>query len=236
MPTAQQLIKTSAVKLGAIESGESLTAQEANDGLEVMNSMLDSLSIDRKYVYHIVQNSHTWPSSTTSRTIGSSGDFNTTRPERIEDGTFFRDSSNNDYQVIVTDDRKVYDQITVKGSTSTYPQILFYDKVYPLGILYVYPVPSSSLTLKLNSWQVLQNFASLTTDLALPKGYQWMIEHNLAVALESVFQLQAPQSVVREAERSLARIGRVNSIIPFSQTELAAVILGGGNPDIYAGG
>ena len=236
MPSALDLIKTAAQKLGAIESGASLTAEEANDGLNVLNSMLDAWAIDRRYVYHIQQASHAWPGAATSRTIGSGGDFNTTRPERLEPGTFFRDSSSNDYPVFVTEDRTIYDRIVVKSSTSTYPQILFYDRVYPLGVLYVYPVPSSALTLKLNSWNILQSFATLTTDLSLPMGYRHLIEHNLAIELEPVFQLKAPDSVKRIANRSLAAMARFNSVPIISSMESASVIGGGSGYNIYVDG
>ena len=237
MTTAADLIKTAAQKLGAVESGASLTAEEVNDGLNVLNSMLDAWAIERRYVYQIQQESLTWPSATTSRTIGASGNFNTTRPERIEEGTFFRDSNNNDYHVTVTDNRMVYDQITVKSVTSTYPQILFYDKAYPLGILYVFPVPTGALTLKLNSWKILQSFASLTTDLSLPMGYRHAIEHNLAIELEPVFEMTAPDSVVRLANKSLAALSRHNSPSVVASTEAAHVIGGGGGRyDIFADG
>lgn len=236
MPSALDLIKTAAQKLGALESGESLTAEEANDGLSVLNSMLDAMSIDRRYVYHIQQESFTWTGAATSKTIGSSGDFNTTRPEQIEEGTFFRDSSNNDYPVTVTENRQVYDRLTVKSTSSTYPQILFYDKAYPLGTLYVYPVPSSALTLKLNSWKILQSFTALTTDLSLPKGYQWMIENNLAVALEPVFSMKARDSVVRAANKSLSSLSRLNSPSLIASTEAVAVIEGGSGYNINADG
>lgn len=236
MPTALDLIKTAAMKLGAVETGESLTAEEANDGLNVLNSMLDGLSIERKYIYQIQQESFAWAGAATSKTIGSLGDFNTTRPERIEDSTFFRDSNNNDYPVMVTENREVYDRLTVKSTSSTYPQILFYDKAYPLGVLYVYPVHSSALTLKLNSWKVLQNFTSLTTSLSLPKGYQWMIENNLAIALEPVFQMKAPDSVMRAANKSLAALSRHNSPSLIAGTEAAYVIGSGSQYDIYADG
>lgn len=235
MSTALDLIKTAAQKLGAVESGESLTAEEANDGLNVLNSMLDGLSIEKRYIYQIQQESLTWPASTSSRTIGSGGNFTTTRPERIEAGTYFRDSGSNDYPVIVTEDRVIFDQITYKSVTSTYPQILFYDKAFPLGILNVYPIPDVELTLKLNSWKSLQSFTSLTTDLSMPKGYQWMIENNLAIALEPVFQMTAPDSVVRAANKSLAAITRVNTQELIAGNDAFAVLNGVGSTDIYAG-
>jgi hypothetical protein len=237
MTTALQLIETSAKKLGALQAGESLSAADAADSLAALNSMLDGWSIDRLLVYEIQQDTHTWPASTTSRSIGTGGNFNVTRPTKIEKGTFFRDSSNNDYPVIVTMDRVTYDSLTVKSTTGTYPNILFYDPAYPLGLLYVYPTPSVALTLHLNTWQVLQNFASLTTDLSLPPGYQRAIEFNLAVELEPIFNLKVPDSVVRIAAKSMAALKAINAPTLIASVSDAAAALGqGGRWDIYSDG
>lgn len=233
MPSALDLITSSAIKLGAIESGEALTADEANDSLDVLNSILDYWAINKLLVYQLVQNSYTWPASTTSRTIGSGGNFNATRPTRIEEGTFFRDSSI-DYPVRIVRDRAVYDSLPLKTDEGT-PEILFYDTAYPLGTLYVYPVPAQSLSLYLNTWQKLQSFSALTTDLALPPGYQWMIENNLAVHLQPVFNLACPQTVVVEAQRSMSAIERVNNIPVYGSTETCAVLSGRGRSNILSG-
>ena len=228
MPTARDLCTNSALKLGALEDGESLGATETTDCLNVLNSMLDYWAINKLLVYQIVQSQYTWPGATVSRTIGSGGNFNTARPSRIEDGTFFRDSSNIDYQVEIIRNREVYDRIVSKTDQSSFPSALFYDPAYPLGILKVYPIPSSSLTLFLNTWQVLQSFALLTTDLALPPGYQWMIEHNLAVHLEPIFSLPCPDSVKTEAKASKATIERLNNLPIYAETEVAGVLTGRG--------
>lgn len=232
MPTALDLITSAAVKLGAIESGEPLTAQEGTDSFNVLNSMLDFWAIDKLMVYQIVQNEHTWPAATASRTIGTGGNFNVIRPNRIEEGTYFRDGTT-DYPVTIVRNREVYDSLPSKTDQGSFPEILFYDPAYPLGILYVYPVPSGSLSLFLNSWQVLQNFASLTTDLSLPLGYQWTIEHNLAVALEPVFDLTVPDSVLKEAKKSKAAIERLNDLPIVGSTDAAAALGGGRGRNIY---
>jgi len=222
-PTAGDLIRTAAIKLGALASGESLGAGEAIDGLNVLNSMLDSWATDGFHVYQIVQNGYSWASGNQSRTIGSGGNFDTTRPTKI-DSAFFRDSNNYDYPVAITNDRRTYDAIADKADQSSYPQALFYDPAYPLGVLYAYPVPSQTLTLYLKSWQILQSFSALTTALDLPPGYQWLIEHSLAVQLQSVFALPVPAQVEAEANKALRRMQRLNHRTTFSSTDAACAL------------
>lgn len=235
MTTANDLIESAALKLGAKQTGETLTADEATDSLAILNSMLDAWAIESLLVYQIVQNTHTWTGAAASQTIGSGGDFNTTRPVRIEEGTFFRDSNNIDSPVRILRDRTSYDGLASKTDQTTFPEVLFYDPGYPLGTLYAYPVPSSSITLYLNSWQTLQNFASLTTDLALPPGYQWAIEYNLAVHLQPVFSIPASNFVIAEATRAKKALQRINHRPVYGVTETQAVLHGRGRSDIEAG-
>lgn len=236
MTTALDLIESAALKLGAIGTGESLTASEGDDCLNVLNSMLDNWAAKRLMVYQIVQNSYSWASGNASRTIGSGGNFNGTRPVRIEDGTFFRDSGNNDYPVTILRDRASYDSLPGKSDQSEIPSHLYYDPAYPLGTIYAYPVPSATITLKLNHWQTLQSFAALTTDLSLPPGYRWAIENNLAIYLEPIFSVPVPASVVREAATAKADLMRVNNIPLTAVTEVPYIIGGGRRTDIYSGG
>lgn len=219
MTTAADLIKNAALKLGAVQPGESLNASEASDCLNVLNSMLDLWAVDNLLVYQIVQANYSWAGGNASRTIGSGGNFSGARPHRIEDGTFWRDVNNVDVQAHILRSRAQYDALPDKTGQSTVPQYLFYDQAYPLGVLYAYPVPSAAITLYLNYWQTLQSFTALTTALSLPPGYQWMIEHNLAVQLEPIFGIPAPARVAMEADRSRRIVARANHIPVLGGTE-----------------
>lgn len=159
MATALSMTTRAMRLIGSLGKGETPDDDEAQDGLTALNAMLDAWQIERLMVYQVVQTSHTWPAVTTSRTIGSGGNFAVQRPVRIESASV-RDSSNQDYDITVLQDRKEYDSIAVKSTGSTLPEYLFYDPAYPLGVIYLYPVPSAQLTLKLNTWQTLQSFST----------------------------------------------------------------------------
>lgn len=235
MPTALDLITTSAKKLGAIQAGEELTASEANDSLDILVSWLDSESTVKDMIYHIQQESLTWTGGSASLTIGSGGDFNTTRPVKIAEGTHFRDTNTIDNPVTILRDRASYDRLPSKTDTTTFPEFLYYEPDFPLGVLYVYPVPTSSITFNLNSWKQLQAFTALTDNLSMPPGYQWMIENNLAVHLESVFNIPCPATVVREAAVSKKRLKRINHVPITSFDEAAFITTGKRRTDIEVG-
>ncbi len=233
--TANDIIERAYRILGDLGTGEAMTASQANDGLEALNAMLDSFSIERLMIYQIRQEPLTWPANTVSQTIGSGGDFDTHRPDRIENGTYFEDSNNIAYAVKIIQNREVYDEIYDKTVTSSYPNLIFYDPSVTIGTLYVYPVPAGALTLKLNSWQPLTVFDSLSEVLVLPPGYRRMLQFNLARELEPEAALPMTQTALRIASDSKAIVKRHNNLPLYSQTETSYVLHGRGRSDIVAG-
>lgn len=204
---------------------ENLTAQEAADGLYALNSMLDAWSIEKLMVYQVQQSTHSWASGNATRTIGSGGDFSTTRPIHIEyEGNFFRSSDGVDYPV-VTLSRERFDLKTFK-STSGIPEELFFDGGFPLRTLYAYPYPSSTMTLYLSTWKPLQQFTSLTTTISLPAGYQAAIEANLAVWMAPEYgaaAVAAANDIRKDAERLKASIKNVNKPDMTAQVDVPGV-------------
>lgn len=190
-------------------TGQSATADEAEDGLYDMNAMLDAWSIERLMVYQVQQTNHSWGADVSSRTIGTGGNFAVTRPYKIADeGNFFRTSGNLDYPLAVYP-RELYDRIVQKTAGGSIPEYLFVDTGFPTMTLYAYPVPSEALTLYLNHWKPLQSFAALTTDLSLPPGYQAAIEFNLAVWSAPRYGRAATEA----AERIKGRAGMLKAAI-----------------------
>lgn len=234
--TAADLILRAHRILGNKASGATLNANEKDDGLEALNSMLDSFSIDRLLIYQIQQETFTWPANTVSRTIGTTGDFATDRPPRIWEGTFFRDSSNIDYPVTITRNRETYDAITDKTVTSSYPELLFYDTGMPTITLYTYPIATQSLTFLLNSWKALTVFYTLAQEVELPPGYKRMLSYNLALELEAEVGLPLSDNARQIAISSKKSIKRMNNLPIYSSTETFHVLSNRRRGhDIYAG-
>ena len=209
MATAADMLNSALRKIGEFQAGETVSSDISTVGLALLNTMLDAWQIERLMVYSIAQISNTWPAATTSRTIGSGGNFTNTRPKRI-DSAFVQDSSGFKYPIEILRSREPYDAFTDPTSASTLPEYLFYDPDYPLGVIYLYPVPSAAVTLLLNVWETLQSFALLTTALDLPPGYQRAIEFNLAVEWAHEFGRKLPPEVIQIARESKAAVRSLN--------------------------
>lgn len=227
MPTSLQLGSRALRLINALASGQSLPAEETSDMLEAMNAALDSWRIRRLFVYQIKQEAFTWPIGQASRTIGgvtadgvlaSEGNFTTVRPDRIE-SAFVRDSNNQDYPLTLYTQREQYDAVPVKSTQSTLPQYLFYDPAYPFGVLYMKSVPSSAITLLLNSWQQLQTFADTATNLALPPGYENAIVFNLAVDLAPEYGKEPSPTVAKRAVEYAAAVKSNNVPLMVAQLD-----------------
>ena len=71
----------------------------------------------------------------------------------------------------------------MKSNTSQIPQVLFYDPQYPLGIIYLFPVPSAAYTLMFNAIIQQSTYSSLPMSLSVPPGYERAYILNLALDL-----------------------------------------------------
>lgn len=174
--------------IGEKTPGGTLTTDEGTAYLADFNTFLDGCSIDRMMIPSLLQESLALTTGTESYTIGSGGAFNTTRPTRICDPCFTRNSDNSDWPLTIID-AEVYGGITQKDTGNAVPQYLFYDGtlVAGLGTINLFPPPSASLTLYINSWKQFVSAAHLSTDVTLQPGYRRFIEFNFAVEVAGGF-------------------------------------------------
>lgn len=183
MTTVSQILTRSGQALGYTGRGEVLSATDANDALASFNAMLDSWSGEGLASYANQTISHTLVNGTQSYTIGSGGTINTTRPDNILQA-WIRDFSNLDFPMEVVPQDE-WNDIVMKGNNSQIPQVLFYDPQYPLGIIYVFPVPLIGYTLMFNSILQQSTFSSLPMSISSPPGYERAYILNLALEMVS---------------------------------------------------
>lgn len=227
MTTANDMIKAGMQHAGILGLRDDLDAANADYGLKVLNSMLDSWRLDKLMVYHLKQEEFTLVVNQRSYTIGTGGDFNTDRPIDIVEPCFVREG-NYDYPIKIIQ-KNAYGKLTAKSNvTSNLPRFLFYDKSYPLGKIFLYPAPSAANTLFINSPQTLQSFANKNVDLALPPGYQEAIEYNLAPRFAAKKGFAINVEIKQIAIDSKAAI-KTNNIEPV----VANVSMGGGYSKQY---
>lgn len=203
---------------GVIGKGETPDDDEAADGLEALNAMLNSWETQTLYVYQIQEDSFTWPANTSSVTVGSGGTFSMTLPSRIADDCAFTTADGTDVGVRLID-VDAWSSIQVKSLTNTWGWVIYVEYGVSLHTLYVYPVPNANITFKLRSWQRLQTFAALTDSMSLPFGYERAIVFSLAEEYGPEFGVTIQPSVQRIAATARRNLKRINSASPVMRQE-----------------
>jgi hypothetical protein len=146
-------------------------------------------------------------------TVGPGGFVNGTRPLRVSDApgaAYLLDSTNNRYLMSVVDQLTWLLQTTASAD-SDLPDILFYDPQFPLGVINIWPTPSSGWTCSFLSYNQLGDFASPNSSFSLPPGYKRAITTNLCLSLKPYFaSAQIDPLIIKEASETKASVKRNN--------------------------
>lgn len=209
MTSALDLI-TSSMRLATIlASGETPTADEAIDGLKSLNDILENWSLERLSVWQIDNATLALTVGQASYTVGAGGNLNITRPVRVGASSFVR-VSGADFPVEQWG-MPEYDAVAVKDIGGI-PQRLVYLNEYPLGQIFLYPVPSQAMTLNLSFDRVLTFPVTLSTQLAFPPGYEKALRYTLATNLAPEYGVQPPPAVAAIAATSKGDLKRANKV------------------------
>ena len=188
MSTVRDLLRASLLDLGAIASGEAMTADEAADGLRSVNLLLESWRLESLLVWAIDTVTKVMDGST-SYTIGPGGQINTTRPVALAHAgqRLAGTSPTVEYPLGVLSDEE-YESLMLKGLTSSIARWVYLDRAFPLATLVTWPVLPAGDTLALYVRHPLTAFASLDTTVALPPGYERALQKCLALELSPQYR------------------------------------------------
>ena len=210
--------------IGSLASGEVLPADVANDGLMVLNGMLDTWQIERlmlfaqaRIVSDVLGNPFQLVGGQQSYSVGTNGDFNIPRPARIDHiGIINLNNPNQPLELpldVLTSDQ--WQVIPVKNIQSALPTVVWNDLQFPYMNLSYWPVPNTQLGTALYPWVAITQFADLVTDYTFPPGYNEAIRYNLAARLMAEFPgnyaQQTMQSVPALAISTIAAVKSFNS-------------------------
>lgn len=210
MTTARDIITSALQDLGAIDITETPSAVEENNALIYLNRMIDTWQAEEMMIYCIQNQTFPYVSGQQIYTIGSGGNFNTTRPEKIEHA-YTIDTQGNAYAMQVTTNYDEYSDIITKYTQSQLPSVLYNDGNYPLSSLYIWPIPNNtSWSLQIWSWQPLQSFPTLDTAVSLPPGYQEALEWNLTGRLAPKYGKEISPTLAAGMSSSIGIVKRAN--------------------------
>src|SRR3954447_13851557 len=148
-----------------LKAGRGPGTDQKAEALTAANSMLGRWSANRLTAFQIVEETFTLVAGTKSYTIGPSGAFDTTRPQRIERANLITSTDARQHIEVVDVDRwaKVYTQ-----NTQGQPDILYNDRGSPLSTLYFNNSPDANYQVELYQWKAFARFAAGTDTITFP--------------------------------------------------------------------
>lgn len=215
------LLKSSMRLVGAIATGETPTADEANDALLVLNDMLENWSTETLSVWGSSNQTFALVPGQATYTIGPLGNWNTDRPQDIDDA--YMTFSGVDFPVVVINQEQ-YNEINLKTMQQPIVERLLYVNEFPLGRVTVWPVPTQANNITLTMNRILDFPVALTDVLTGPPGFVKAIRYCLAVELGPEFGIEASPTVVSVAADAKADYKRANMPMVVAQYDAALTV------------
>lgn len=226
MPTtAADVIKNALMEMGAYSQGETPSAEDSAFALSKLNRLLDSWNAKKLNVYCMNFTSYTITPSLQPHTIGSSGGtFTVTqRPVKIEAANLILNNVSPSVRVpLEIRDADWWAGNQSQGVSSQIPTDLYYAPAWPLGKIYLWPVPTYAFGLELETWELLTQLASGTT-FTMPPGYEDAVTYSLAESLCPAFGKQIDPVLAMQAQKARALIQGLNSNAPRISTRDSGV-------------
>lgn len=224
--TAGAIVESALKEIGVLAAGETMSAEDGQDGLDAFNLLIDQDAAQRLYIYTVSRTTWTISSGTATYLVAAAAAINRARPVYVEHVNYIDTSTNPDQEypmVMLTDD--AYAAIPQKDLTSTLPEYWYYNPTFPSGTLTLWPVPTSS-TLQgvMYAPTSVAEFAALTTSLSLPPGYRRMYVKRLAADLATSYgRADLEPSLQAEADEALSVVKAANLRMADLRVETAAL-------------
>lgn len=209
-------IITSALRLtGVLSSDEQPNVNDANQGLSVLNDMIDGWNTERNVIFTTRVDDFPFVLGQQSYTLGIGGNFNAPRPAQIDSMSTIQltDPGNPvEIPIVMYTVEQWQNQVPVKIVKGSIPLICYDDGGFPFRTLNFWPIPiEQPNAVRIYSWQALSQPSTLITAIAFPPGYAEAFRYNLAVRLGAEFNAPASSTVAALAIQSLARVKSINA-------------------------
>lgn len=219
--TGQLLVEAALRKLKALGTGEAVSTAEQTLTLAELNRMLDEWAVDRLMIPTVTRLTFTLTAGLNPHTIGSAGNFNTTRPSKIPAASIVRSGLEIPIPDILS--LEEWQAIGDKATTGPVASRLFYETGFPLGKVYLWPVPSEANTFVLYPWVPLAAAIAWSGSISFPPAYEVAIIYNLALRLAPDYMRDDSVSelIVATARETKAIIRALNIPVSYQRCDEA---------------
>lgn len=213
------LLANSLIDAGVVGIEEDIEPQVLNRAFIQFNWMLAQWARKRWLCYRL-QDYAVLSTGAQSYTVGLKQNIDINpRPDRIEFAylRFVAQSSGTlpvDIPLDIIQSQEDYSRITVK-TVGTLPWRVFYDPVWPVGILKPWPVPQANIyEVHVGFKVVLPRFSAINQPITFPPEYEAALNWCGARRLRASYQLPADPTVDSLARQSLNDMRLANQAMP----------------------
>ena len=223
LPTTPRDIVNLALKTANVVGvGQSALAEDINDSFNMLNMMLAQWQ-RRRYMVYNLETIGIQATGAESYTIGLNQQFNSIRPVKLE-SAFFRMQGGStlpvDYPLQVLRAQEDYNRISIKN-LNAFPQYIYYSTGFPVGNIFVWPIPNNQYEIFITVMVQLQAFQNLSQEIILPPEYLDAMQWNLADRILTIYGMPENPKITKYAESSMRTIQEVNSQIPLLHMPIA---------------
>ncbi len=205
----EAIITEALQELNVYMPGVSADAPDAAFCLSKLNQIFDNWNAERRAVWCDIFSSFTLTDGLSPHTIGPTGATWTMaiRPVTL-DGCFLNLNTQTPNVFVEIDriNKETYERyISVPSIATSIPTCVYYEKDFPNGKLFFYPVPNYAYEVRISSRQLLAAVA-LTDSINFPPGYQSAITLTLEEDICTGMGRTVPDIVSMKARQARARI------------------------------
>jgi hypothetical protein len=213
--TAREIVTDGLDMLMVHAAEEPLTAHQEQQGLRVLNDLIQSASLEHFLIYYTPAVQVHWPSGKAMLTWGVGGDIVTTpRPVQLAThATYYDPVPQTSYPLPVVPIAE-YRMLTWPTRTGDPLQVLSYAANYPLGELYAYPIPQSAVEVTVYPWLILPAWPSFDEEVLLPPGYERYLKAAFACDVAPYYDREPSPIVQGIRMEARDRLKTVNLTIP----------------------
>lgn len=194
--TVRQAATLALKLLSVVSEGNPPTDEQLNDAVNVINWNIDAWNADGSIVFALKQNITQLTTLKQIYQIGPVSPINayTTpdiivplRPLKLYSANFTYLSQPQLELPMYILSAEEWADIRVKQIYTTISNKVYLDEQYPVGNIYMWPIPTNTFTLVLWYWDGLNSNCTLDTVLQYPPGYEKAIIYDMAINLAPMF-------------------------------------------------
>lgn len=232
--TAQELITDCLIEIGVLGIGETAGADESAIALRYLNRLIPTDNIFKAHLYGAKLDTFTLTASQQTYTWGIDPEGVLSADIQLDWPTFIQNIVLR-YQSSPTIERmppmhsmthEQWAELSINDDEG-YPTRYYWDKAYPLGTLYLNPVPDSAYTIELWTMTQSDQVAALSDAFCYPPGYEDYFHYELSFRLCRPFRKSFSSEQMRLLGEARDRIAAFNMVNP--DIELDPALAGGGS-------